>query len=86
MTPPRRPPLIQAARSGSRLALLKAAIDYAAQALSDPDCPAYVKSGLLGKVQSLPKEIAELEELAAQAEREAGATVAPDEPWDPSLI
>lgn len=71
---PRRPkqhPLLDANATGDRLAILEAALTFTLEALADPKCPPYVKTGLLTKVDTLSAAIAVLKAERKRVEDEA---------------
>lgn len=80
-------PLIAAGKSGDRLEILKASLDLTLKTLANPTCADYVKSNLLGKVDSLSASIAEIEaERKRAAEEDDDGEDGESEAWDEEAI
>ena len=80
-------PLIEAGRSGDRLEILKASLDLTLKTLANPKCADYVKSNLLGKVDSLTASIEAIEaERKKLAEEEHADEDGESEAWDEEAI
>lgn len=80
-------PLIQAGKSGDRLEILKASLDLTLKTLANPKCADYVKSNLLGKVDSLTASIEAIEaERKRVAEEEHADEDGEPEAWDEEAI
>lgn len=75
-------PLLEAGRSGDRLAILKASLDLALQTLAKPDCADYVKDKLITKVQSLTADIERIEDEREQAAHATDDATTEDQDWD----
>lgn len=84
----KRHALIEAGATGDRLEILEASLTYTLQALADADCPPYVKSGLLTKVDTLSAGIEAIKAERARAAEEAEAHDGDGdaEAWDASAI
>lgn len=85
--PRKRHALLEAGATGDRLAILEAALAFTLEALADPDCPAYVKTGLLTKVDTLSAGIAVIKAERKRADEEAYDHDDGDaESWDAAAI
>jgi len=80
-------PLIAAGRSGDRLEILKASLELTLKTLANPKCADYVKSNLLGKVDSLTASIEAIElERKRAAEEDDDGEDGESEAWDEEAI
>jgi len=83
----KRHSLIEAGASGDRLAILEASLAYTLETLADPECPAYVRGGLLRTVNALSAAADEIRaERARVAEEAYGDDDGAAEAWDASAI
>lgn len=80
-------PLVAAGRSGDRLEILKASLELTLKTLANPKCADYVKSNLLGKVDSLTASIEAIEaERKRAAEEDDDGEDGESEAWDTEAI
>lgn len=83
----KRHALLEAGATGDRLAILEASLTFTLEALADPDCPPYVKTGLLTKVDTLSAGIAVIKAERKRADEETyGHDDGEAESWDASAI